>query len=52
MARKRWNAWPRPHSDAVLMDCQMPVMDGFTATRHIREIERREGRGRRLPIIA
>ncbi|MEA3151946.1 MAG: hypothetical protein QOD56_2885, partial [Gammaproteobacteria bacterium] len=38
--------------DAILMDCQMPVMDGFTATRHVRELEGREGRGKRIPIIA
>ncbi len=37
---------------AVLMDCQMPVMDGFTATRRIRESEQMSGRGKRLPIIA
>jgi CheY-like chemotaxis protein len=38
--------------DAVLMDCQMPVMDGFTAAARVRERERQEGLGKRLPIIA
>ena len=38
--------------DLVLMDCQMPVVDGYTATRRWREAEDLSGDGNHLPIIA
>ncbi len=38
-------------ADLILMDCQMPNVDGYAATRHIRELERAENLPR-VPIVA
>jgi len=44
-------AWAREPWDLILMDVQMPEMDGPTATGVIRARERAEGRAR-TPIVA
>jgi FOG: CheY-like receiver len=44
------NCWQSERFDLILMDVQMPVMDGRSATGRIREQE--QAGGARIPIIA
>ncbi|HSZ10016.1 MAG TPA: response regulator [Steroidobacteraceae bacterium] len=44
-----FNAWQSGRYDLILMDCQMPVMDGYETTRRIRDHEAGE---KHIPIIA
>jgi CheY-like chemotaxis protein len=47
--REAVRAWATGRYALILMDCQMPELDGFEATR---EIRRRETGGARIPIVA
>jgi len=49
--QKAVDAYLKEHFDLVLMDIDMPVMDGLMANRLIKEIDKRDSRGF-IPVIA
>ncbi|BFM48072.1 PAS domain S-box protein [Marinomonas sp. THO17] len=44
--------WQEYHPNLILMDLHMPVMDGLTAMRHIRQAEKNQQLKKRVPIFA